>query len=281
MNRTLDVHGVPVPRFLYGTAWKEEDTERQVRQALEAGFTGVDTANQRKHYLEAGVGSALKVAVSSGRLTRERLFLQTKFTHRGGQDHRLPYDEAAPIAEQVRQSFASSLEHLGVERLDAYVLHGPSTRPGLAPQDWEAWSAMEALHAEGKTRLLGISNVTLQQLELLCSRAKTPPALVQNRCYARLGWDRDVRHFCRDNGLAFEGFSLLTANERELRAAAIAVPARRLGVTLEQIVFRFALEVGMICLTGSSDPAHLAQELACFDFELTSQEREAIERVSG
>jgi diketogulonate reductase-like aldo/keto reductase len=281
MNRTLDVHGVPVPRFLYGTAWKEEDTERQVRQALEAGFTGVDTANQRKHYHEAGVGSAVRAALASGRLSREQLFLQTKFTHRGGQDHRLPYDESAPVAEQVRQSFASSLEHLGVERLDAYVLHGPSTRPGLAPVDWEAWSAMEAAHAEGKTRLLGISNVTVEQLEQLCSRAKTPPALVQNRCYARLGWDREVRHFCRANGLAFEGFSLLTANERELRAAAITAPARRLGVTPAQVAFRFALEVEMICLTGSSDPAHLAEDLACFDFELTQAEREAIERISG
>ncbi len=281
MNRTVDVQGVPVPRFLYGTAWKEEDTERQVRQALEAGFTGVDTANQRKHYHEAGVGAALEAAFASGLVSRERFFVQTKFTHVGGQDQRLPYDPAAPLAEQVRQSFASSLHHLGVERLDAYVLHGPSTRPGLAAGDWEVWGAMEALHAEGKTRLLGVSNVTLEQLELLCSRARTPPALVQNRCYARLGWDREVRRFCRANGLVYEGFSLLTANERELRSPAVAHPAKRLGVTPAQVVFRYALEVGMICLTGSSDPTHLAQDLACFDFELTGAEREALERVSG
>lgn len=105
-----------VPALVYGTAWKEDATQRLVATALEAGFRGLDTANQRRHYHEAGVGAALKDALARGLLEREDLFLQTKFTFRDGQDHRLPYDPAAPVAKQVQQSFASSLEHLGVDR---------------------------------------------------------------------------------------------------------------------------------------------------------------------
>ena len=82
-----------------------------------------------------------------------------------GQDHRLPYDPEAPIAVQVEQSFASSLEHLGTEVIDSYLLHGPTQRSGLAPADWEAWRAMEAIHDSGRARLLGVSNVTLEQLQ--------------------------------------------------------------------------------------------------------------------
>ncbi|MEA3136298.1 MAG: hypothetical protein QOC71_579, partial [Thermoplasmata archaeon] len=114
---------LPGSALVYGTAWKEDATERLVGLALEAGFRGIDTANQRKHYHEAGVGAALRTAFADGVVARDELFLQTKFTHLGGQDHRLPYDPRAPVAKQVEQSFAKSLEHLGIDRLDSYVLH--------------------------------------------------------------------------------------------------------------------------------------------------------------
>ncbi|MBL9037846.1 MAG: aldo/keto reductase [Archangium sp.] len=273
-THTLDVHGVPVPRFLYGTAWKEDDTARLVTQALEVGFIGIDTANQRKHYHEAGVGEALRGA-------KVRPFLQTKFTHRAGQDARLPYDPKAPLALQVRQSFESSLDHLGVDTIDSYVLHGPSTRSGWSAGDLEVWRAMEALHDEHQTKLLGVSNVSLEQLEALCARARVPPAMVQNRCYARFQWDGEVRAFCRQRGLVYQGFSLLTANAAELQRPAIADVARRLKRTPAQVVFRFALQVGMVCLTGSTSREHLLHDLACFDFELSDAEVRAIERVTS
>src|ERR1700678_4121956 len=96
------------PAFLYGTAWKEERTAGLVGLALRAGFRGIDTANQRRHYFEGGVGEALESAYAAGVVTRSELFLQTKFTYRPGQDHRLPYDPSAPLATQVAQSLASS-----------------------------------------------------------------------------------------------------------------------------------------------------------------------------
>lgn len=175
-DRTLMIDGVRVPRFLYGTAWKEEETQRLTELALHQGFRGIDTANQRRHYHEAAVGHALASALKAGTLTRDDVFLQTKFTFRNGQDHRMPYDPRAPIATQVEQSFASSLEHLGVEVIDSYVLHGPSLNMGLASADWEAWRTMEAIHESGRARLLGISNVNLDQLECSAHRRGSGPA---------------------------------------------------------------------------------------------------------
>src|SRR6202161_986529 len=106
-DRRLTIDGVQVPSFLYGTAWKEDETQRLTTLALQQGFRGIDTANQRRHYHEAAVGQAIAAAVESGLVVRDDLFLQTKFTFRRGQDDRLPYDPAAPIRTQVAQSFAS------------------------------------------------------------------------------------------------------------------------------------------------------------------------------
>jgi len=273
------IDGVRVPRFLYGTAWKEQRTRRLTETAFEQGFRGVDTANQRKHYDEAEVGRAVAASIESGLLNREELFLQTKFTFKDGQDHRLPYDPNAPVAVQVEQSFASSLEHLGVETIDSYLLHGPSRRSGLAEADWEAWRAMEAVHDTGRARLLGVSNVSLDQLQDFHRQARVPLRFVQNRCYAERGWDREVRAFCASNGIVYQGFSLLTANRNATSRPETARIAARHGRTVEQVVFRFALEVGMLPLTGTTDADHMAEDLEVLDFQLDRDEVERIERL--
>lgn len=271
----------PLPRIMYGTAWKEERTEALTTLALTAGFRAIDTANQRKHYFEAGVGNALAAAIARGLLTRSELFLQTKFTFLDGQDHRLPYERRAPVATQVEQSFESSLEHLGTDYLDSYVLHGPSVGRGLVPADREAWQAMEALARSGRTRYLGVSNVTLEQLELLCRSAAIAPAFVQNRCYARTGWDREVRRFCSEHGIVYQGFSLLTANRRELGLPTVTRSAARHRVTPAAVVFAMARRLGMLPLTGTSSREHLDEDLAALDLPLAADELSALERVAG
>lgn len=276
-DKTLVIAGVTVPRFLYGTAWKEAETERLTALALEQGFRGIDTANQRKHYYEAAVGQAVQQAIAAGQVKREELFLQTKYTSLGGQDHRLPYDPKAPVAVQVEQSFASSREHFNTDVIDSYVLHGPTVRTGLAAADWDAWRAMEKLHAAGKTRLLGVSNVSSAQLELLCSQALVKPHFVQNRCYASRGWDRDVRNVCTEQGIVYQGFSLLTANRDALASPVVQQIAKRRGRTLSQVIFRFALDVGMVPLTGTTSAKHMSEDLSIFDFELEPAEVTAIE----
>jgi diketogulonate reductase-like aldo/keto reductase len=259
-DRTMMLDGVRVPRFLYGTAWKEERTQRLTELSLRQGFRGIDTANQRRHYHEAAVGQAIATATAAGQVTREDLFLQIKFTFRAGQDHRLPYDPKAPVRQQVEQSLASSLEYLGTGAIDSYLLHGPTQRAGLAAADWEAWGAMEALHDGDRARLLGVSNFTLEQLQRLCERARVPPRFVQNRCHASRGWDRAVREFCSARGM--------------VRIA------RRHGRSVAQVVFRFALDAGMLPLTGTSDAGHMREDLDVFAFRLEPEEVERIGRLA-
>jgi diketogulonate reductase-like aldo/keto reductase len=279
MAGELTVQGVAVPAFFYGTAWKEDRTQALTTLALRAGFRAIDTANQRKHYHEAGVGAAVSGFLAEGH-RRDELFLQTKFTSRGGQDHRLPYDARASLSVQVEQSFASSLEHLGVSHVDSYVLHGPSRGYGLGEDDVEVWRAMEMLQQAGKARLLGVSNVSLDQLRKLYGLAVVKPAIVQNRCFARDGWNAEVRAFCRDHGLLYQGFSLLTANGRELSHPTVDAVAKKAGRTRAQVAFRAALQMGMIPLTGTSSAAHMQEDLAAFDFELADDDVRAIERIA-
>ena len=274
---TAAVCGVAVPRLFYGTAWKEDATEALAYQAIGAGFRAIDTANQRKHYFEEGVGRAIARRLREG-TARDALFVQSKFTFKDGQDHRLPYDARAPIADQVRQSADSSLAHLGVDRLDSLVLHGPSRSVGLGPEDREAWQAMERLADDGRAGLIGISNATAAQVEQLVALARIRPAFVQNRCYADRGWDAGVRAVCERHGIAYQGFSLLTANRQVLADRAVGALAERRGASPAQLVFRFALQLGMFPLTGTSDPAHMAQDLAAlYDFELSPPELATIE----
>jgi len=267
-----------LPPLLYGTAWKEEATEGLVAQALAAGFRGIDTANQRKHYFEAGVGAALRAALTKGQVQRSELFVQTKFTFERGQDHRLPYDPQAPIATQVRQSFASSQEHLGLRFIDSLVLHGPTNATGLHRDDHEAWRAMEALVGEGVVGSLGISNVSAGQVVDLVKFANVPPRFVQNRCYASRRWDGDVRAHCKRHGIIYQGFSLLTANGPVLARPELKTMAARYGVTPAQLVFRFAQQLGMLPLTGTRDPHHMAEDLAAAQIPLTQADLARIER---
>jgi diketogulonate reductase-like aldo/keto reductase len=270
-----------VPDFLYGTAWKEERTPALTELALRMGFRGIDTANQRRHYFEAGVGQALAAAYRAGMVTRADLFLQTKFTYRGGQDHRLPYDPEADLSTQVAQSMASSLEHLGTDHVDSYVLHGPASGHGWTDEDAEVWAAMVKERDGGRTRFLGVSNVSLRHLQQMAATGAEAPAFVQNRCFARVGWDRDVRAFCRARRTVYQGFSLLTANPEVLRHRLVAGIAARLKATPPQVVFRFALAVGMLPLTGTSDAEHMKQDLASRDLSLSADEVSAIERLAG
>ena len=270
-----------VPDFLYGTAWKEEKTAALTELALRAGFRAIDTANQRRHYFEAGVGEGLATAYGQGLVTRADLFLQTKFTYQRGQDHRLPYDPAASLAHQVKQSLASSLEHLGTDYVDSFVLHGPSSNYGWADGDAEVWEAMGKERDAGRTRLLGVSNISMQQLEQMLDAHTEVPAFVQNRCYARLGWDREIREFCRQRNIVYQGFSLLTANIEILRHPLVGEIAANANATPAQVVFAFARMVGMLSLTGTSSTEHMKQDLASRELTLSSQTVELIESLAG
>ncbi len=270
---------VPIPSFMYGTAWKKEATAQLVELAVTSGFTAIDTANQLIHYQEALVGEAMQLLEKKG-IARDSLFLQTKFTSVDGQDHRTPYDASADLTTQVRQSFDSSLSHLGTEYVDSYVLHGPHRRRGLGEADWEVWTAMEGLYRSGKTKMIGISNVTAGQLAELCEQANVKPMVVQNRCFAALGWDKDVRDICQAHGLIYQGFSLLTANRAVLADPEVRTIAERLGTGSAQIIFRFAMQIGMLPLTGTTSQQHMKEDLQAEQLALSTEEIQRIETIA-
>ena len=266
---------------MYGTAWKEDRTQALALQAIAIGFRAFDTANQRKHYVEEGVGAAVRAAIASGIVKREDLFLQTKFTYQRGQDHRLPYNPDCDLTTQVRQSIASSLEHLGVTRIDSYILHGPSQLSGLSQADWETWRAMEDAADEGLVGLLGISNVAVDQLKALLCGARIRPTFVQNRCLVRASWDHEMHTLCQKENIIYQAFSLLSGNRQALLKPCVTQIAHRYNKTVPQVVYRFAFELGMLPLTGTTDVAHMRNSLDIFDFTLTHDEIETLLALRG
>ena len=269
---------VKLPAFMYGTAWKKDTTAELVELAVSTGFTAIDTANQLIHYQEALVGEAL-LALDKKGIKRETLFLQTKFTPVDGQDHRTPYDASADIITQVGQSFESSLKHLHTDYVDSYVLHGPYSRVELGKPDWEVWAALEKIYQSGRTKMIGISNVNAGQLRQLCEQAEIKPMVVQNRCYAVLGWDKEVREICQANHIIYQGFSLLTVNRDVLRDPEIWEMAKRVGTGPMQVIFRFAMQIGMLPLTGTTNEQHMKEDLQIEHFELTQEELTRFEMI--
>ncbi|MCE0723739.1 MULTISPECIES: aldo/keto reductase family protein [Legionella] len=275
-----NLNHVSVPPFIYGTAWKKEKTQILTLQALENGFIGIDTANQLKHYFEEGVGLGIQQFLKNTGKSRSDLFLQTKFTPAHSQDHNKPYDEKASYENQVRQSFLSSLEHLQTDYIDSYILHGPTYNSGFVQDDLDIWNAMEQLYYEGKIRLLGISNVDLKQLETLYNAAVIKPSLVQNRCFASSHWDYSIRLFCKKHDILYQGFSLLTANQSYLLSNTIYELAKQYKKSIPQIIFRFALQIGIVPLTGTSNQQHMKEDLDLDSFELSSDSLKLIEEIS-
>jgi len=269
--------GVRIPGIVYGTAWKAAHTERLVRLAIREGFRGIDTACQPKHYNEAGVGTALEACFAGG-LRREQIYLQTKFTPLSGQDpKRIPYDPAAPLEEQVAQSFRVSLQNLNTAYLDCLMLHSPLP---TIQQTLRAWRAIEAIVESGGARQAGISNCYgLAELQQLTREASVKPAVLQNRFYADTGYDRELRAFCKRQHIVYQSFWTLTANPQLLAHSAIAGPARFHGKTAAQVLFRYLTQAGAVPLTGTRSEAHMREDLSIFDFELSTRERTAIDQA--
>jgi diketogulonate reductase-like aldo/keto reductase len=272
---------MPTPTFIYGTAWKEDRTAGLTELAIRAGFRAIDTANQRRHYFEVGVGNGLRAVYDAGVAKRSDLFLQTKFTYQRGQDHRLPYDPTARLSAQVAQSVESSLDHLGTEYVDSLVLHGPSSNYDWTEYDSEVWDAMRGERDSGRVRLLGVSNVSLRHLEQMAETHDETPHFVQNRCFARSGWDRDVRRFCRERQIIYQAFSLLTANVEVLRHPLMNSVTARTGSSLAQAVFAFARAIGILPLTGTTDVTHMKQDIESLNLTLSSDEITRMESLAG
>ena len=274
-NCLTSIYDVRIPKLIYGTAWKKDRTAALVIQAIEQGFRGIDTACQPKHYQEAGVGAGIAACLLNG-LNRNELFLQSKFTPLNGQDPlQVPYDKKASLDTQVAQSFQVSLKNLQTSYLDSLVLHSPlSKRQDLLT----VWQAMELIFQSGLVKQLGISNCyDLQQLEFLYNSATIKPAVIQNRFYADTHYDGSIRDFCREKRIIYQGFWTLTANPKILADDLIKNLAIKYQRSAAQIFYRYLSQSCIVPLIGTTSIQHMREDLAIFEFELTTDECAAID----
>ena len=262
--------GVKMPRIIYGTAWKKDRTTDLVVKAIQAGFRGIDTACQPKHYNEPLVGTALQRLKDHG-IEREALFLQTKFTPLAGQDPRqVPYEKNAPIELQIAQSFETSKNNLQTEYIDSLVLHSPMAPHALL---MKAWNAMEKIQKTGGARQLGISNCyDTDVIRSLYTDADVKPAVVQNRFYQETGYDANLRLWCSKHEVIYQSFWTLTANPHILASNTIRTIAQKYKKTEAQIFFRYLSHSGIVPLTGTTSEQHMREDLGIFDFELSLED---------
>ena len=264
------LHTNSMPPLIYGTAWKEDRTADLVEMAIISGFRGIDTACQPKHYNEAGVGEALRRLSLRG-ISRDELFIQTKFTPLNGHDPaRIPYDPTAELEIQVAQSYQRSLENLGVAYIDSLVLHSP-----LFPYSHlsRVWRVMEQICMSGGTRRIGISNCyDLELLQRLYADAEVKPSVVQNRFYRESDYDVELRSWCEERGIIYQSFWSLTANPHLLGDKILLSLANKYSQTTAQIFYRYLNQCNIVPLIGSTSQHHIDEDLRIFDFKLNDDE---------
>lgn len=263
-----------MPPIMYGTAWKKEQTAYYVLEALKAGFRGIDTACQPKHYKEELVGEAIE---QSG-IERETLYIQTKFTPLSGQDlNDIPYDKEAPLAMQVAQSFERSQQNLKSDYVDALILHSP-----LFPfsELSKVWQAMEKIYKQGKAKRLGISNCyDLGVLKRLYAESSIKPVIVQNRFYAESDYDRDLRQWCNAQGITYQSFWSLTANGHILGSRTLIKLAQKYKKSEAQIFFAYLISQGITPLTGTTSKEHMIDDLDAIALQLSPEEIKSIGKM--
>lgn len=266
--------GAQMPKIMYGTAWKKERTTELVIEAVQAGFRGIDTACQPKHYAEALVGDALRVLQGSG-IKREELFIQTKFTPLAGQDpNNIPYDKNASLSEQVSQSFETSKKNLNTDYIDSLVLHSP-----LFPFSdlLRVWRSMETIYKRGEALQLGISNCyDLSVLKRLYHEAEIKPTIVQNRFYRDSDYDTALRAWCKTHAIVYQSFWSLTANPHLLGSKEVITLAMKYKKSEAQIFFAYLISQGITPLSGTTSHTHMSEDLEAMTLSLTVEEIQSI-----
>lgn len=268
---------IKMPKLIYGTAWKKDKTADYVTEALKRGFRGIDTACQPKHYNEPGVGEGIRRFLAEGH-SRSELFIQSKYTPFGGQDpSNTPYDPSASLENQVEQSIAASLSNLGIRVIDSLVLHSPlSDYKDLM----QVWQTMENHVRKGTVRQIGISNCYDQKLfQNIFQDAEIPPAVLQNRFYKKSGYDVNLRKFCHDKGIVYQSFWTLSANPDLLNHPVLVKVSCERKKTAAQVLFRYLTQSFVAPLTGTKSTVHMQEDLDIFQFELSKEEIQMIDRL--
>ena len=259
-NVTLN-NGVSIPQFGLGVwqAKEGEEVENAVRSALQMGYRLIDTAAIYGN--EEGVGRAIK---QSG-VPREEVFLTTKLWN------------AHHAYDAALKAFDESLQKLGVDYVDLYLIHWPLPMDGLFP---EAWRALEEIYASKRARSIGVSNFSSAHLDILLKDAKVVPAVNQIELHPMLQQKQD-RAYCREHGIEIESYSPLMRGGESLENPAIANLARKHGKTGAQVVLRWHIQSGFIVIPKSVREERIRENMAIFDFELSPQDMQAIEALDS
>lgn len=246
-------NGVAIPQLGFGV-WQVPDAEAEpaVTAALQAGYRSIDTA--KIYGNEAGVGRAL---AESG-LPREQVFVTTKLWN---DDH-----------ENVERAFEASLERLGLETLDLYLMHWPVPRQDKYVS---AWRAMERLYADGRVRAIGVSNFHIEHLTRLMEETSVVPALNQVELHPNLQ-QAELRAFHASQGILTEAWSPLGQGKGLLGDPALAAIGQKHGRSPAQVVLRWHIQLGNVVIPKSVTPARIKENIDVFDFALDDEDMAAV-----
>ena len=253
-------NGRTIPLFGFGVFQiTPADTAEAVTRALAAGYRHIDTAEMYGN--EAGVGAAI---AESG-LDRAEVFVTSKLNNGF---HR---------PDDARRAFAASLDALGFDYLDLFLIHWPlPTRYG---GDYvSTWQTLEEFYRDGRARSIGVSNFQPHHLRRLHGDSEITPAVNQIEVHPYLTQD-NVRAFCADHQIAIEAWSPL-AQGLVLDDPTIVEIAKRAGKTPAQVVLRWHVERGDIVFPKSVTPSRIAENIDIFDFELSGEDVEAISALN-
>ena len=255
--------GHSVPQLGYGVWQVEDDVAADVvRQAIEAGYRHIDTAAGYEN--EGGVGRAVK---ASG-VPREDLFITTKLAN-GDQG-----------SDSAKQALETSLEKLGMDYVDLYLIHWASPQRG---KYLESWKALIELQQEGKARSIGVSNFPIAQLEEIIAETGVVPVMHQIELHPEFQ-QRELREYHADKGILTEAWSPLGQGGDILRHPVITEIAEARGVDAGQVIIAWHLAIGNVVIPKSVTPERIISNFASAGLELAGEEIErinALDRADG
>ena len=249
---------------MYGTAWKKDATAGHVADAIRSGFRFIDTACQPKHYNEPGVGEGIATALAELNLSREDVYIQTKFTSFDGQDpNKLPYDRDAELEDQVIQSLERSLINLKTDFIDSLVMHSPMrTRDDTL----RVWRVFETFVEKGRVKNLGVSNCyDFNNFKFIYDNARIKPKHLQNRFYSDSGFDMELRDFCADRGILYQSFWTLTANRHVLNSREVREMAESKGLSPQTLMYAYMMTLDHTPLDGTTNREHMLEDVAVME----------------
>ena len=248
---TLTLHdGVEIPQLGFGVFQvPPEDTQRAVEEALEVGYRHIDTAAAYRN--ERGVGAAI---AASG-IPREEIFVTTKLWN------------SQQGYELTLGAFGKSLDRLGLEQVDLYLIHWPVPTEG---RTLDTWRAFERIHEEGGSRTIGVSNFRIEDLEMLEREAEVLPTVNQIELHPHLQ-QAELRAWHLEHGIATEAWSPLAQGELLVNETIAGVAARH-DRTPAQAILRWHLQLGNVVIPKSVTPARMKENFQLFDFELSEDD---------